>query len=875
MATSNKATAKTGKRDARPKTPPEKRSKASDESPPVSEEQPKSPTLKGDDIQALAIKVEDLEKLHIPHPPKDSQKLAAVTRLLVRKIKPKEDERRKIHLVVARPAPADAAVQPVSYARRSGSRFEANGKILPHSILGSLADFKKEVVSRGDTELAELIPDPPDPRSRVLTVGAYGKQSKALARGQPNISISQTHALQNWQQHMAERKRQQGFISSQLQKPVEKLVMNESDNFRQTQEQRHIIDHSLPALHYRKGYRGGSEFWNQPQRIGDELTGLTITLTQTEQGYPEPVTHIGQPRSIRLETGTILPENMDPSRRLWDKSLYLLQRREELKSVLKDLDFNQPDIEGLEVIGTGQPFTSVSVEHYLIEEDKESGMDEKENHDPLEEYPDVMMEATLVPSINFCGQPAQWIGTTDSHKGEVGIAARLTFEAFVDDRATSHLDVTNDGSTAVYYSWKRLPHPPSFKEIQRERHMQRFYFNTSGGVILPGDVQRFLFTFKSGIAGIFSESWELCTHPVLLGGASMEVTLRGVAIYEDKLVEVRQSIQRKLEAKKALATVKQIVERLVAGVRTPERPCSPVDSYITQEEIFQRRNLTLYYEHSTVESLKQLWNQYLGSPAEPLTGETLTAKRVTPTESQLDNIDTSADSDRPVWDLSISSLRESVLSLPEEDEEGRMCREEALSMFNSHFLKLCSNQYQPQRDLLYQIGLQLWRETVDRMVSHSMLLRSILGMPEKEVMGEYHQESSVAVGKEKKEEKVDKKGDEKKSGKEDKKGTAKQSGKDKLTEERPASKKGKVKEEKKTGKSPVPVIKLTSSSESFESEPPVSHQEPEDPVLQDKYRKKLAIEVFELLSSMVENMSELFEEAKRSKNALKGASFEI
>lgn len=62
--------------------------------------------------------------------------------------------------------------------------------------------------------------------------------------------------------------------------------------------------------------------------------------------------------------------------------------------------------------------------------------------------------------------------------------------------------------------------------------------------------------------------------------------------------------------------------------------------------------------HSTVESLKQLWDQYLGPPAEPLTSETLTAERITPAESQLDNIETSADSDRPVWDLSISSLRE-------------------------------------------------------------------------------------------------------------------------------------------------------------------------------------------------------------------------
>lgn len=48
----------------------------------------------------------------------------------------------------------------------------------------------------------------------------------------------------------------------------------------------------------------GSEFWSLPQRYGDEMSGITATLTQTEQGRREPVTHVGQPNSIRQESGT-------------------------------------------------------------------------------------------------------------------------------------------------------------------------------------------------------------------------------------------------------------------------------------------------------------------------------------------------------------------------------------------------------------------------------------------------------------------------------------------------------------------------------------------------------------------------------------------
>lgn len=63
------------------------------------------------------------------------------------------------------------------------------------------------------------------------------------------------------------------------------------------------------------------------------------------------------------------------------------------------------------------------------------------------------------------------------------------------------------------------------------------------GVILPGETRSFSFTFKSERAGIFSEPWEFRTHPLLLGGALLQVTLWGIAVYEDKLADFREKLE--------------------------------------------------------------------------------------------------------------------------------------------------------------------------------------------------------------------------------------------------------------------------------------------------------------------------------------------
>ena len=74
--------------------------------------------------------------------------------------------------------------------------------------------------------------------------------------------------------------------------------------------------------------------------------------------------------------------------------------------------------------------------------------------DPLRDYADVYPETVLGPSILFAGQPARWTGETSNFKGHVGIEARVTFETYAGQRATSFLEIVNDGTTAVYYDWK-------------------------------------------------------------------------------------------------------------------------------------------------------------------------------------------------------------------------------------------------------------------------------------------------------------------------------------------------------------------------------------------------------------------------------------
>ncbi|XP_009322078.1 PREDICTED: MYCBP-associated protein [Pygoscelis adeliae] len=700
-------------------------------------------------------------KLHAPHLPHDAGRVPVRRKYLVRKYRPKETKK-KSRFLVAYPAFPKAPREPLSFS--GPGLFDGCGEILPHHILGSLQEFKMEALARGNTQSDQIVDfievSHQDVTAAALKEERGGEKKKKV----PQTPLAEHKALQNWHRNMAIRKKQEKYLGEILHRPENELLMSVSEDYRQIQEERDLIDRSLPALLPGKGYRRGSEFWSQPERIGDELTGLTMTLTQRERGYPEPVTRVGKPHTVRMETGLKPPKKI-PFHLTRDKSLFLKHRLQELKSVLEELDFYKPDLDGLEVIGKGQPFTSVSTEPFppsTTSEESESCSDS------LRDYPDVVPEAVLGPSLDFCGQPARWINCTTPCRDEIGIAARLTFETLAGEKAESSLTVSSDGTAAIWYTWVRLPQQIPSRETEGQR-MQCFYFDTRPGVILPGETRKFSFLFKSERAGIFSESWEFRTHPLLLGGALLQVTLWGIAVYEDKLADLREKLESDLAAQEGATIVEESLKELLVRIRTPERTPSPVGAYATEEELFHQKNPELHYQHRVVKQLHELWRQHMTVPsafeekvpsgqkrtAEDMqyresTSEALPAQSST-TEvpgwknaleeapSQMTNVE-EEELCPSGWNFSFEDFKQAIKSIPKEEQ-----REAALTQLNKAALELCVEQRPTQSDLLYQTCLQLWRETIDGLVSHSLKLRSLLGLPEKDAYVDVVPEETVEV----------------------------------------------------------------------------------------------------------------------------------
>ncbi|NWW91037.1 MYBPP protein, partial [Rhynochetos jubatus] len=833
---------------------------------------------------------------------------------LVRKYQP-EEAKAAAPFLVAHPAFPKTPRKPRSFS--GPGPFDDCEKILPHHILGSLQEFRMEALARGNTQIADLV----EVSLQGVTVAAFKEERGGEKKEKVHQALLVEHkALQNWHRNMTIRKKQEKYLGGILQRPEDELLMNASEDYRQIQEERDLIDRSLPALLPGKGCRRGSEFWSQPERIGDELTGLTMTLTQRERGHPEPIARVGKPRTVRMETG-LKPPRRIPCHRTWDKSLFLKHRRQELKAVPEELDFHTPDLDGLEVIGKGQPSTSVLAEP----SPRSTASAESETLDSVVDSPDGVPEAILGPSLEFCGQPARWINCTPSRRDEIGIAARLTFEALAGEKAESSLVVSNDGTAAIWYDWMRLPQRiPS--RATKGRMMQCFYFDTRSGVILPGETGTFSFIFKSEKAGIFSEAWEFRTHPLLLGGALLQVTLWGIAVCEDKLADLREKLESDLAAREGAAIVEKSLKERRGRTRTPERARSPVDACATEEELFCRKNPGLYYQHQVVKQLHELWGRHMtvpsaseerapsdqrstaehtqyaeGSsearPARSSTAGVLGWKNtLEEAPSQLRSVE-EGEPGPSGWNLSIKDFKQVLAPGPSSamrswvqvtGNEGTsapwtLCflspqaikvipreeqREAALAQLNAAVLQLCVSQRPVQSDLLHPICLQLWRETIDNLESHAVKLRSLLGLPEKDTYVDVVPEQTAELKQSVKGGKEDGIATTKKEGKSvggnDKEGkirTTKTAGKEE--EEHPSSRK--LKDKKKLKSSSFTSddevgAQPTAGATTGGAEAP---QEQVDPLLLGAYQEKLYVYVYGLLVSMVNKMASLFEDLKQ------------
>ena len=55
-------------------------------------------------------------------------------------------------------------------------------------------------------------------------------------------------------------------------------------------------------------------------------------------------------------------------------------------------------------------------------------------------------------------------------------------------------------------------------------------------------------------------------------------------------IDVVCVLQQELSQKQAEQVVRQILSDIIEGIREPDRPRAPIDAYITEEEVFSRKN---------------------------------------------------------------------------------------------------------------------------------------------------------------------------------------------------------------------------------------------------------------------------------------------
>ncbi|KAK7930182.1 hypothetical protein WMY93_006577 [Mugilogobius chulae] len=571
--------------------------------------------------------------------------------------------------------------------------YDNHGMILPHSILGSVEDFRSYVEARGKTGLLKKIP------STNQVSGVVKKHKANVAGSKKEVPTGvETNALAHWNTHMRLRRRQQESLSGLLHRPVENLVMNHANRFRETQEKRELLNQVLPLVHSGYGHCVGGEFWRLPQRYGDETSGIAATLTKTERGIREPTTQVGLPCSIRQESG--LNNAMSQASWPWDQSNYLKQQCQKIGEVVQEVDFRKPEIDKLEVIGSSKPVcTSISSIEDKNEEEKLKDLNEdiaEESNNDLKPESKVL----LVPALRVSGQLASWTGNSNNNQGKVGINVLMLFEGPTGELQLFHLDLQNEGTTAIFYSWEKLYLPHNFPHLLPRKKRPCFYFNSCSGVILPGDTQKIDFIFKSDSPGIQTELWQLNTHPVLLQGAPIQVTLRGVALYQDKTADHRLYIEKKLENIVTLKICQAIVNDIVGGIHTPDRPSSPAQLDQTEEEEFLHKNPKIFYKKQPVEDLKELWH------------------KVKP------------ESD---WDLSVSTLRQALLSVPVTETAGVcLIKDTGLAQLNSVLSQLSEPSPKIHFATAAAMGQLLWRDPLDTLTCEALRLTHLLQLQNKE-----------------------------------------------------------------------------------------------------------------------------------------------
>ncbi|XP_024119340.1 uncharacterized protein LOC112140584 isoform X1 [Oryzias melastigma] len=279
---------------------------------------------------------------------------------------------------------------------------------------------------------------------------------------------------------------------------------------------------------------------------------------------------------------------------------------------------------------------------------------------------------------------------TIPEQSRVGAGVQVLFETLTGEPGWSVLDLQNGGCTVISYSWQRLSKEKSFPQLHYQDEKTHFHFNSSSGVICPGDSLRVEVLFVSEKPGIQAEHWQLNTT-----GVCQQVILIGVCLRRDPTAELQLHLRAKLEKKAVRETCQLILSQMLEKICTPGRSSSPPHLLDSEEQHLGSTK----GEAESLEELEIMWREVTG---------------------------------REEWDLSVDTLRQCVLSLPDaEPRLGPSIREERLTKLNKILLQGSEPSELKHLHLTaVTAGRQLWRNLLDTMAVEAERIQGLLGVSE-------------------------------------------------------------------------------------------------------------------------------------------------
>lgn len=501
---------------------------------------------------------------------------------------------------VARPLTAAEAVEAeiVLDEGTYGLRYDKQGRVLEHSILGSIQDFEDMAGELFNAKLSSSSEKETVDERNIITIEDRIEDEK------------HANAFARWNQTAKVWNAQQTHIAETIGANKDNLAMHQHEKHRKKLEDAELIERSIPILQYDTGGLLGAEFW----RLPEYKHTLPLTLTKTEQGQYTDVEVIGRPAAVleELHRPLLLPR---PPTAL-SRTDYYQQRHKQLGDIKAEFVRKDPDFLGLQVIGTSisklsstivPDNTGLSVQNTTIRDISELEI-EHVTRQPISPKP------RTVPAF-----AVSWEKETRPSSNEI----RLNLVGSCQVKSSTFVTLHNPGGTAIFYAWELIRQPNELNtKIDRT---SRFFFSRTSGSILPGETKRVPVTFLSPNAGIYTESWRILTTPRI---NTPVVTLVGSCHADDTYKSEREKIEAQLEHNSIVPAIRKFVEALIESIEpTPNALLSSEARTIEQQFLEANPKLTLVYcQQRHVETLRTLredaWNQWqypsAAAPAPPV-----------------------------------------------------------------------------------------------------------------------------------------------------------------------------------------------------------------------------------------------------------------